>query len=86
MCQWLMKEGFENVPLHFSRFHPSYQLQQVSVTPEDTINAAIEIAIKSGMNYVYSGNVPNHIHNHTFCASCEELLVERLGYRIGNFV
>jgi pyruvate formate lyase activating enzyme len=29
MCEWLFANGFEDTPLHFSRFYPNYKLNDV---------------------------------------------------------
>jgi len=34
MCDWLYKNGYQNQPLHFSRFFPLYKLSSLPFTPE----------------------------------------------------
>jgi pyruvate formate lyase activating enzyme len=81
MCEWLVKNGFSENPLHFSRFFPQYKLKDTPVTPVDTLIKARDIAFKSGMKYVYLGNVPGEESDNTHCPGCNELLVERVGYK-----
>lgn len=57
MCDWLVANGFEEVPLHFSRFFPSYKMQDVEPTPIETVEKAAQIAKSKGIKYVYLGNV-----------------------------
>ena len=35
-----------------------------------------------GLNYVYLGNVPGHPLEHTYCAGCKRIVVERMGFDI----
>jgi len=84
MCEWLFANGFADCPLHFSRFHPQFKLTQVPATPIATLEKAREIALKARLNYVYIGNVANTDAEHTYCAACKKLIVERKGYRILN--
>lgn len=44
MCQWLVANGFADVPLHFSRFYPLYKLSQLPQTPSATLIKARDIA------------------------------------------
>jgi pyruvate formate lyase activating enzyme len=82
MCKWLKDNGFENYPLHFSRFFPAYKLRNVQLTPLNTLLKAKEIAIKAGMNYVYVGNAPDYDGENTICPSCHKPLVLRNGFDI----
>ena len=82
MCAWLADNGFEDTPLHFSRFHPLYKLTNLPATPLNTLKEARSIALSEGMHYVYIGNVPGSEAENTFCHHCNELLIERKGFRI----
>jgi len=82
MVDWLYENGFEDTPLHFSRFHPAYKLTNLPPTPVETLNKAREIAMNKGLKYVYIGNVPGTEGDNTYCPNCKKLLVERKGYQI----
>ncbi len=82
MAKWLYDNGFENTPLHFSRFHPEYKLQNVPPTPVETLTRARKIALEQGLKFVYIGNVPGHDGEHTYCPNCNKLLIERKGFLI----
>lgn len=82
MCRWLSDNGFKDTPLHFSRFYPTYKLEQLPPTPVDILNNASQIAKEEGMNYVYTGNAPGNEISDTKCPSCKSTLVGRQGYRI----
>lgn len=87
MCKWLMDNGFEDTPLHFSRFFPAHQLPNLPPTPIKTLLAAREIAQTAGMKYVYVGNVPTLGYENTVCPSCQKLLIERTGFTVKkNFI
>lgn len=82
MCGWLMQNGFENYPLHFSRFHPIYKLTQLPPTPVTVLQSARGIALAEGLKHVYIGNVPGLGAENTMCPNCRHLVVERKGYHI----
>lgn len=84
MCQWLYANGFEDSPLHFSRFQPMYKLTQLPPTPVSVLRKVREIALHEGLKYVYIGNVPNTEAENTYCPNCHEVVIERRGYRIMN--
>lgn len=80
MVQWLVDEGFQDVPLHISRFFPAYKLQDTNRTEISTMEKALDIAKEVGIQYVYIGNVRDTKNESTFCHNCGELLIERNGY------
>ncbi|MFO8235743.1 MAG: AmmeMemoRadiSam system radical SAM enzyme [Bacteroidales bacterium] len=82
MCEWLYNNGFENSPLHFSRFQPMYKLKHLHPTPVSVLEEAREIAMSAGLNYVYIGNVPGTEAANTYCPSCGEKIIGRRGYQI----
>lgn len=79
---WLLENGMENVPIHFSRYHPAYHMMEPSPTPESMVLEACRLARSMGMNYVYAGNLMSHQFEDTLCPSCGRTLIERQGYRI----
>jgi len=82
MCTWLVDNGLEECPLHFSRFFPLYQLTSLPYTPLDILEKAHDIAKKAGIRYVYIGNVPNHRTENTYCPKCSKVILERKGFTI----
>jgi pyruvate formate lyase activating enzyme len=82
MCEWLHTNGFDDNPLHFSRFHPEYRLTQVPSTPLETLVKARNIALDAGLHFVYIGNVANTDAENTNCPSCHKTVIVRKGYRI----
>jgi pyruvate formate lyase activating enzyme len=84
MCDWLVANGFADNPLHFSRFHPLYKLTSLPYTPLDILEKARNLALKTGIRYVYIGNVPGTTAENTFCPSCKKIVIERRGFAILN--
>lgn len=82
MCEWIVEKLGPDVPVHFTRFYPQYRLTNVPATPIDTLVRAHDIAIDSGIQHVYVGNVPGHQFNSTFCPTCGTLLIERVGFSV----
>ncbi|MBM3249642.1 MAG: AmmeMemoRadiSam system radical SAM enzyme [Candidatus Omnitrophica bacterium] len=66
----------KDMPWHISRFHPDYQLIDKSPTPDATLKKAQELGLKSGLKFVYAGNVYGW-GNDTCCPSCKKALVRR---------
>ncbi len=82
MCGWLAENGFEDYPLHFSRFHPMYKLTQLPPTPVTILQSAHDIAVAAGLKHVYIGNVPGLGGENTICPGCHKVVVERRGFSI----
>jgi pyruvate formate lyase activating enzyme len=79
-CKWIVESLGVNTPVHFSRFHPDYKMQDSIATPISTLKNAYDIAENAGLNYIYLGNVPHGDYENTFCPKCKELLIERVGF------
>ncbi|KPJ62639.1 MAG: radical SAM protein, partial [Planctomycetes bacterium DG_23] len=82
MCKWVKANLGPDVPMHFSRFYPTYKIKNLPPTPPKTLERARQIARSEGINYVYVGNVPGNPGESTHCPHCDELLIHRIGYRI----
>lgn len=82
MCGWLLENGFEQTPLHFSRFHPMYKLTQLPPTPVNVLKSARDTALSEGLKYVYIGNVPGQEGDDTMCPKCHSLVIERRGFAV----
>jgi pyruvate formate lyase activating enzyme len=82
LVKFMVEEVGVEVPLHFTRFFPYYQLSQVPPTSVETLQKAHKIAKETGMKYVYIGNVPTEDGEKTFCPECGELLIDRDGFQI----
>lgn len=82
MCRWLVANLGADTPLHFSRFHPRYKLENLPPTPGETLDRLAEVARGEGLRYVYVGNVLGARGQDTWCPGCGELLVERRGFTV----
>ena len=85
LATWVAKELSPEVPLHFSAFHPDYKLLDASPTPPATLTRARTLARKAGLKFVYTGNVHDPAGASTYCPSCDELLIERDWYTLGQW-
>jgi pyruvate formate lyase activating enzyme len=79
LSEWVLETLGPDVPLHFSRFHPQYQLLTLPPTPVETLETARQTAMDMGLHYVYLGNVPGHEGENTYCPHCGQLIVQRAG-------
>jgi pyruvate formate lyase activating enzyme len=80
LARWVVDNLGVDVPLHFSRFYPTYQLKNLPPTPMETLEQARHIAMDEGLHYVYLGNVrPDHEGNNTYCPKCKNLVIQRKG-------
>ena len=84
MCLWVKKELGPDTPIHFSRFYPLYKLRNLPPTPVSTVEKARAVALSSGLEYVYIGNIPGHEGENTFCPKCKKAIIQRTGYMIGE--
>jgi len=67
------------IPLHFSRYHPSYRFNEPPTSP-DILQTAYELA-RRRLDYVYLGNLASEKGQNTYCPQCSSLLIRRVGYR-----
>ena len=82
MSHWVVEHLGPDVPMHFTRFHPTYRITNLPRTPVSTLERCRKIALDAGVHYVYAGNVPNHPGENTRCHSCQHELIRRIGYRV----
>ena len=67
-----------NIPLHFSRYFPSYKFE-VEPTPPETLKKARQIALEK-LNYVYIGNLGDPQGINTYCPQCHKVVINRSWY------
>jgi pyruvate formate lyase activating enzyme len=84
MCVWVKKELGADTPVHFNRFYPLHKLKRLPPTPVLTLEKAREVALSSGLEYVYIGNIPRHEAWNTFCPKCKKTVIQRAGYMVGE--
>ena len=79
MTKWIVKELGPDVPVHFSRYYPTFMLKNIPPTPPETVLQARKIAMDNGVKYAYVGNMISEGEN-TFCPSCGKVLIRRMRY------
>jgi pyruvate formate lyase activating enzyme len=84
MCAWIKDELGPATPLHFSRFYTLYKMLNHHPTLVSSLERDRGLALKSGLQYVYIGNLPGNEAENTHCRSCRKLLIARQGYQIGE--
>lgn len=57
LCNWMVENGLQRVPLHFSRYFPRYRMTSPGPTPTQSLLRAREMALALGVETVYLGNV-----------------------------
>jgi len=82
LAAWVFKTLGPDVPVHFTRFHPTYRLTNLPPTPVPTLERAWRVAKGEGLNFVYLGNLPGHEAENTYCPGCGEIVIRRMGFRI----
>ena len=80
LIDWISGEVGLDVPVHFTRFHPDYQLLNLPPTPVATLERAYNMAVSKGLHYPYVGNVPDHPGNNTYCPKCKKAVIKRQGF------
>lgn len=84
MSAWVLKHLGPNVPMHFTRFHPTYRITNLPRTPVSTLDRSRKIALDAGIHYVYAGNVPMHPGENTYCHNCKKEVIKRVGFRVAT--
>jgi pyruvate formate lyase activating enzyme len=82
LSDWIGSNLGAEVPLHFSAFHPDYQVLDRPPTPRATLTRARKLAREAGLKYVYTGNVRDPEGETTCCPACGRVVIQRDGYRL----
>ena len=77
MCGWILQNLGDEVPIHFTAFHPDFKLTAKERTPGSTLTRARKLAIDLGLKYCYVGNVHDSIGQNTYCPDCSKTLIAR---------
>jgi len=80
LIRWVIENLGPETPMHFSRFHPDYQMTDRAATPVATLEKIYIRAKELGLRFPYLGNVYNHQYEHTYCPVCGAVLIERQGF------
>ncbi len=82
MTSWIVRELGDQVPLHFSAFHPDWKMRDKPATPASTLTRAQQIARDAGLQYVFTGNVHDEAGQSTYCAGCGSVVIGRDWYQL----
>ncbi len=79
LCEFIY-ELSPMIPLHFSKFFPTYKLNKTQSTDENVLLRAKEIAEEIGLKYVYIGNTNLQDVSDTKCPNCSQIIIKRNHY------
>jgi len=77
LAQWILDNTGPKTPWHLNRYHPAYEYTEPSTSIE-LLKDAREMALKTGLEFVYIGNVGRRGFEDTVCPKCRTLCYERL--------
>ncbi|MFB6291392.1 MAG: AmmeMemoRadiSam system radical SAM enzyme [Candidatus Bipolaricaulia bacterium] len=80
LVSWVIDNLGKDTPIHFLRFYPAHEVQDLPPTDVGKLKTAKEIAESAGMQYVYLGNVRGD--NDTRCSNCGNQVINRSAGRI----
>jgi len=76
--EWIANELGNEVPLHLSRYFPTYKRDDPA-TSQETLKILFETASKN-LSYVYMGNTNSDSGQNTCCPACGTIVTIRSGY------
>jgi pyruvate formate lyase activating enzyme len=76
MVEWILENLGDDVPLHFTAFHPDFKLLDKPQTPPETLHRARKLAMSMGLKYVYEGNIFSD-GGDTICPGCKKRIIRR---------
>ena len=82
LCDWVVNNLGDSVPLHFTAFHPDFKLTDKPITPPSTLRRARQIARAAGVRYCYVGNTHDAEGQTTYCPACGQDLIRRSWHEI----
>ncbi|MGC9149340.1 MAG: radical SAM protein [Sulfolobales archaeon] len=86
--QWIIDQHLRylgnETPLHINRYYPAHNWREPPTSISKLLKIAEE-AKKSGIEYVYVGNIGDPVYESTKCPRCGKLLIGRIGFRVEYF-
>jgi len=82
LCDWLLNNVGDGIPLHFTAFHPDFKMIDKPRTPASTLRRAREIARSLGVKHCYVGNVSDNEGQTTYCPGCGAAVIRRSWHEI----
>ena len=85
LSRWVAEHLGDEVPLHFTAFHPDFRMRDRPPTPPSTLRRARRIALDNGVRHVYVGNVRDPEGQATRCGGCGATVIGRDGYVVTSW-
>lgn len=85
LTRWIVRELGQDVPLHFSAFHPAWRMLDTPATPPATLRRAHRIARDNGLHYAYSSNTHDPERESTPCHACGAQVIGRSRYALTSW-
>ncbi len=85
MTRWVVNHLGNDIPMHFTAFHPAYKVNDIAATSVQTLKRAREIALSNGVYYAYTGNIHDKAGESTYCHHCNHLLIGRDWYELSDW-
>lgn len=79
LCDFIYSLSPE-LPVHFSKFFPTHKMMNFPHTNEESLLMAREVALSTGLKYVYIGNTNLANVSDTLCPDCGNILIQRNYY------
>lgn len=80
IARWIAAKLGAKTPWHVTRFFPYGELSHLTPTPAQTLEKAVAIGKREGLEFVYLGNYQTETGENTYCPKCGRLAVRRAGY------
>jgi pyruvate formate lyase activating enzyme len=76
-----------DIPWHATAFHKDYKMTDPDNTRAEVLMHAGVIGRRSGLRYVYAGNLPGQVGDleNTRCHNCQHVLIQRHGYLVTGY-
>ena len=76
-----------DIPWHVTAFHKDYKMTDPSDTRPGDLLRAVDIGRRSGLRFVYAGNLAGKVGDleDTRCPNCSEVLVKRYSYLVQDY-
>lgn len=85
MCKWILRNLGEQVPIHFTGFHPAHRMMNHPPTSPALLTRVANEAREVGIKYVYQDDTFDSRGESTYCPKCGECLIERNSYALGEY-
>ena len=83
-CDWVLGHLGDEVPMHFSAFHPDHLLTDRPATSREALARARRVAQGRGLKHVYCGNILDEEMHTTTCPGCGEALIRRTQFAVSE--